>query len=122
MEHRCQACACACTHVDGSSGNRGGCGNPAEQGRDDVGHALPEEFAVGIVPVADSHCVGNRRRQQRFQRTESCDGDRCKQQGIQVLPRNLWPARSRQCRRDVADCLQAAVCQHVDGRCCSYQH
>ena len=63
MEHRCQACARACPHVDGSSGDRGGCGNPAEQGRDDVGHALPEELAVGIVPVADSHCVGNRRRQ-----------------------------------------------------------
>ena len=54
--------------VDRGPGDRRGGRDPAEQRRHQVRHPLSEQLAVGVVPLANAHAVGHRRRQQALER------------------------------------------------------
>ena len=62
--------------VDRGAGDRAGRGHAAEQRRDEVGEALAEQLAVGVVAAGVGHAVGDLRRQQALDRGERGDGER----------------------------------------------
>ena len=64
----------AIADIGGGARDRAGGGEPAEQRRHDVGNALTDEFLIRIVPGA-RHAVGHHGGQQRFDRTQQCDGE-----------------------------------------------
>ena len=57
-------------HVDRGAGDRAGGGHAAEERRREVGQALAEQLAVGVVALAVGHAVGDLGRQQALQRGE----------------------------------------------------
>ena len=65
----------AVAHVRRGAGDRAGRREAAEQRRDDVGDALPDQLLIGVVARA-RHAVGDDGRQQRLDRAEHRDGER----------------------------------------------
>ena len=63
-------------------------GMPPNSGAREVGQALTEQLAVGVVPLSDAHPVGDGRRQQALQRGQRRDGDRRQEQGVEVAERD----------------------------------
>ena len=95
MGQRRQAGPRAGPDVHRGTGNGAGGGHTAKQRGHQVGDSLPEQFAVGIVLLADRHGVGHRRGQQRLQRAERGDGQRrgqhsADQPHIEEIPAGPW--------------------------------
>ncbi len=65
---------CAGQHVGAGAGDDAGGRHAAEQRRQDVGRALRQQFAVGLVAVA-GHVVGHHGGQQRFHADQNGDGE-----------------------------------------------
>ena len=70
--------------IDRGPRDRAGGGHAAEQGRDDVGKALTEQLAVGIVPLGVGHAVGDLGREQALDRGQRGDGERGRDQRLHL--------------------------------------
>jgi len=70
----------AAAHIDRGPGDGRGGRHPAEDRRGQVGQPLPEELAVRVVALPDSHPVRDGRREQALQRGQGTDGERRRQQ------------------------------------------
>jgi len=62
--------------VDGRAGDGAGGRHPAEERGGQVGEALPEQLAVGVVAAGVGHAVGDLGRQQALDGREGGDGER----------------------------------------------
>ena len=74
VDHAGEGGACAGADVGGGAGDGSGGGDAAEEGRDDVGDALGNEFDVGVVAVA-GHAVCDNGREHGLQRGEHGDSE-----------------------------------------------
>ena len=70
--------------VGGGSGDGSGGGDSAEEGRDDVGDSLRDEFDVGVVAVA-GHAVGDYGGEHALKRGEQGYGECGGNEGEKVL-------------------------------------
>jgi hypothetical protein len=82
---------------DGAGG-----GEAAEERGGDVGHALGDQFLVGVVAVVDL-AVGDARRQQRFDGAEQGDGDRRRDQLAERGRQRAGQAEGGQFLRDAVE-------------------
>ena len=73
------------THVHRGACDRAGRGHATEQGRCEVGQALTEQLAVGIVPNGVGHSVGDPCGKERLQGREQRDGERRGEQGAHAV-------------------------------------
>ena len=78
-------------------------GMPPNSGTREVGDALPEQLAVGVVPFADGHPVGDGRRQEALERGERRDGDGRQQQLAQLAGLDRRQRGRGESDRDRAD-------------------
>ena len=92
----------AVAHVRRSPCDRAGRGEAAEQRRDDVRDALPDQLLIGVVTRA-RHAVGDHGRQQRLDRAEHRDRERRTDQlddsRGRHCPGTATTASRRECRR-----------------------
>ncbi len=79
MDDACYGGTSAVVDVGHGAGDGARHGNAAEEGDDDVGGALCDEFRIGVVAVAGD-AVGYGRREQRFDGAEHGDGEGRRQQ------------------------------------------
>ena len=84
-------------------------GMPPNSGDDQVGQALADELAVGVVALADAHPVGDGRRQQALQGCQRGHRDRGQEQCVEVSPGDGGQRGRGQAARDVADRRGAPV-------------
>ena len=69
-------------------------GDAAEERCEDVGDALAEELAIGIVTFADGHGVGDRRGKKALERRERSDCEGGHEQSREVFPRHVRRGRA----------------------------
>ena len=90
-------------HVGDGARDRAGGRNAAEEGRDEVGHALGHQLLVRVVARELGGVVGHARAQQRLDRAEQGDGDRRDQQLLDRGPGELRQREGRQRLRNAAE-------------------
>ena len=90
--------------ADVGRGARDGAGGreAAEQGRDDVRNALPDQFLVRVMPGA-GHAIGDDGRQERLDCTEHRDREGGADQRDRLSERDLGPCKLRQAGRYAAE-------------------
>ena len=90
-------------HVGDGARDRAGGRNAAEEGRDEVGHALAHQLLVRVVARELGGVVGHARAQQRLDGAEQRDGDRRDEQLLGAGPAQLRQRKGRQRLRDAAE-------------------
>ena len=88
-------CAAAVVDIRHRAGDGSRSGDSAEDGTDEVGHTLSNEFLVAVVAVADD-TVGHRCREQRLDGTQHGNRQRGSKELAHDLPRELRNVGSRQ--------------------------
>ena len=83
---RRQAGASTGAHVHRGAGDRAGRRHAPEQRRDQVGEALTEQLAVGIVRCGVAHAVGDLRREQALEPGEQRDRERGREELARAAP------------------------------------
>ena len=99
VDDRGQPRACPGPDVDRGAGDRGRGRDAAEQRGGEVGQALPEQLAVGVVAGRDAHRVGDGGRQQALQRRQGRHGDGRHHEHAQLAPADRRHAEGEQARR-----------------------
>ena len=92
----------AAPHIGGGPRDYARRRHATEQGRADVGDALPHEFLIGVVAVVN-HAVSDHRAEQRFNRAEDGDGEAGVEQVAPFVERQAGPVRQRKTERNAAE-------------------
>ena len=91
----------ALTNVGRGTGDSAGRSKTAEEGGNDIGKPLADEFLVGTV-ARTSHAVGDDRREQRFDSAEHGDGEGGQNEGGDFRPAEIRQGEGWQFLRDAA--------------------
>ncbi len=111
MDHSCDRGLSSGADIGSRARDGAGGRQASKHGRDDVGHALANQFDVGIVAVV-AHAIGDHRRHQGFNRAQHGDGDRRAQQSVNKIGAE---AGNRQMRQAAGNAAETAS-NGVDGK------